>query len=156
MTISARGVAIFSGILLSGFGLLGLFVSHTAPADSYYLIASWPLPIALFPAAALAAALDGDALPSVSGQARVLWPAYVGLVMYAGVAGGRWLEASGRGTHENYAGLFLLAVMALHAAVFLISGAIFALFPKTRPAGFQIWLAYPLLLACWLLGGFVL
>ena len=156
MTITARGVAVFSGVLLGGFGLLGLFVSHNTPAESYYLLASWPLPITLFPAAALAAALDGDTPRSVSGQAKVLWPAYVGLVLYAAIAGDRWLEVSGRGTHENYAGLFLIAVMALHAAVFLISGGIFALFPKTRPAGFQIWLAYPLLLGCWVVGGFVL
>ena len=156
VTITARGAAFFSGILLGGFGLLGLFVSHDRSAQSYYLLASWPLPITLFPAAALAAGLDSDAPRSVSGQASVLWPAYLGLVLYAAVAGDRWLEASGQGTHENFAGLFMLAVLVMHAAVFLLGGGALALFPKTRPAGFQIWLAYPVLLGCWVLGGLLL
>jgi hypothetical protein len=143
-------------VLLGGIGVLGLLVTRNSSAESSYLLASWLLPITLFPAAALAAALDTGTPRTVSGQAAVLWPAYVGLVFYAAVAGSRWLEVSGRGTHENYAGLLMLAVITIHAAVFLVGGGILALFPKTRPAGFQIWLAYPVLLGCWVLGGFVL
>lgn len=149
MTLTARWAAAFSGILLGGFGVLGLFVSHDKSSEAYYLLASWPLPITLFPAAALATALDERTELTIGGQAKVLWPAYVGLVVYAIAAGSRWL-------HQNYAGLFLIAVMALHAAVFLITGGIFALFPKTRPAGLQMWLAYPLLLITWVGGSFLL
>lgn len=156
MTITARGVAMFSGVIMGGFGLLGFFISRNGSAESNYLLASWLLPITLFPAAALAAALDADTPRSVSGQAATLWPAYAGLAVYGAVAGGRWLEVSRRGTHENYAGLFMLAVLVAHAAVFLVGGGILAVFPKTRPAGFQIWLAYPVLLGLWVAGGFLL
>lgn len=156
MRITARGAAVFSGVLLGAFGLLGLFVSPGTSAESYYLIASWPLPITLFPAAALAAALDDDTPRSVSGQASVLWPVYLGLVLYAGVAGDRWLAASTRGTHESLAGLFMLAVLVVHAAVFLLGGGALALFSKTRPAGFQIWIAYPVLLVSWFGGSSLL
>ena len=156
MTLTARGAAVFCGVLLGGFGLLGLSVSHNTLNESYYLIASWPFPITLFPAAALAAALDHLTPRNMSEQAIALWPAYLGLVIYGAVAGGRWFEVSGRATHESYAGLFLIAVMAVHAAVFVFTGAAFALFPRTRPAGFQIWLAYPVLQACWMAGGFLL
>jgi hypothetical protein len=156
MTITARGVAVFGGLLLGGFGLLGLFIARDGSSESNYLLASWLLPIALFPAAALAAALDSDTEHTVAGQAAVLWPAYAGLVLYAAVAGDHWMQASSGVAHENYAGLLMIAVMVVHAAVFLISGAILALFPRTRPAAFQIWLAYPLLLACWIAGGFLL
>ena len=92
----------------------------------------------------------------MSGQAATLWPAYAGLAIYAAVVGERWLDVSGRGAHENYAGLFMLAVLVVHAAVFLVGGGILAVFPKTRPAGFQIWLAYPVLLGLWVLGGLLL
>jgi hypothetical protein len=156
MALTGRGAAVFCGVLLGGFGVLGLSVSHNTLNESYYLIASWPFPIALFPAAALAAALDVLTPRTISSQTMALWPAYLGLVIYGVVAGGRWFEVSGRAAHENYAELFLIAVMAIHAAVFIITGGIFALFPKTRPAGFQIWLAYPVLLASWLFGGFLL
>jgi hypothetical protein len=86
----------------------------------------------------------------------VLWPAYAGLVLYAAESGARWLDVSGRGTHENFAALFMLLVMVVHAAVFLIGGGLFALFPRPRPAGFQLWLAYPILLLSWIGGSFVL
>ena len=156
MSITARGVAVFSGVILGGFGILGLFVPRDGPGESTFLLASWLLPITLFPAAALAASLDAAEPRSVAGQSAVLWPAYVGLVLYAAVTGDRWLDASSRGTHESFAGLFMLAVIAVHAAVFLVGGGIFALFPKTRPAGFQMWLAYPILLLSWVGGRIVL
>ena len=156
MTLTARGAAVFCGVILGGFGLLGFVVARNGSAESNYLLASWLLPITLFPAAALAAALDGATPRSVSDQAATLWPAYAGLAIYATVVGERWLDASSRGTHENYAGLFMLAVLGVHAAVFLLGGGILAVFPKTRPAGFQIWLAYPVLLGLWVLGGFLL
>lgn len=156
MTITARGVAVFCGILLGGFGLLGLAVSRSGNSENTYLLASWLLPITLFPAAALAAALDSAVDRTIGAQIQALWPAYLGLVLYAAVAGDHWLQASSGVAHENYAALIMLAVMAVHAAVFIVGGGIFALFPKTRPAGFQIWIAYPVLLGCWLLGGYVL
>jgi len=156
VTITARGVAIVCGAILGGFGLLGLLVTRDSSGESNYLLASWLLPITLFPAAALAAALDTEIPRGVGGQAVVLWPAYAGLVLYAAVAGDRWLDVSGRGTHENYAALFMLVVIAVHAAVFLIGGGLLALFPKTRPAGFQIWLAYPVLLGAWVAGSLLL
>jgi hypothetical protein len=156
MTITARGVAVFSGVLLGGFGVLGLLIGREGPAESNFLLASWLLPITLFPAAALAAALDGETPRTVSGQATVLWPAYAGLVLYAAVTGDHWLGASGQGTHENFAALLMFVVMAVHAAVFLAGGLLLAIFPKTRPAGFQMWLAYPVLLGTWLAGGLLL
>jgi hypothetical protein len=156
MTITAWGVAVCNGVLLGGFGLLGLLITPDSPGETNFLLASWLLPITLFPAAALAAALEADAPRSVTGQAVRLWPAYVGLVLYGAVTGHRWLDASGRGTHENFAALFMLVVMGVHAAVFLIVGGLFALFPKTRPAGFQLWLAYPVLLLFWVADGFVM
>jgi hypothetical protein len=156
MTITARGVAIICGVLLGGFGMLGLLVTRGGPGEFNFLLASWLFPVTLFPAAALAVALDPDIPRGVSGQASVLWPSQLGLAIYGAVTGDRWLDVSGRGTHENFAGLFLVVVMIVHAAVFLVSGGAFALFPKTRPAGFQIWLAYPLLLGCWVLGSVLL
>ena len=156
MTLTARGAAVFCGVILGAFGLLGFLVSRNSSAESNYLLASWLLPITLFPASALAAALDGDTPRTVGGQAATLWPAYAGLATYAAVVGERWLDVSGRGTHENYAGLFMLAVLVVHAVVFLVGGGILAVFPKTRPAGFQIWLAYPVLLGLWVLGGLLL
>ena len=92
---------------------------------------------------------------SVGGQAAIVWPAYVGLVLYAVVTGNRWFDAS-RGTHENLTGLAMLVVIVVHAAVFLVGGGLLALFPKTRPAGFQIWLAYPVLLGSWVVGSLLL
>ena len=155
MTITARGVAIVCGILLGGFGALGLLIARDGVGEQYFLLASWPMPIALFPAAALAAALDSDTPRSVGGQGAVLWPSYMGLVLYAAVAGDRWLDVSARGTHENFATVFLLLVMAVHAFVFLGGGLALVPFAKTRPAAFQMWIAYPVLLLCWIAGGFL-
>jgi hypothetical protein len=155
MTITSRGVAIFCGLLLGGFGALGLLISREGTSGQYFLLASWPMPIALFPAAALAAALDSDNPRRVGGQASVLWPTYLGLVVYAAVSGSRWLDVSGRGTHENFAAVFLLLVMAVHAFVFLAGGLALVPFAKTRPAAFQLWIGYPVLLVCWIAGGFL-
>ena len=155
MTISARGAAAFCGILLGGFGALGLVISREGTGEQYFLLASWPMPVALFPAAALAAALDAEIPRDVGGQASVLWPTYLGLVLYAAVTGDRWLDVSGRGTHENFAALFLIAVMALHAVVFLAGGLALVPFHKTRPAAFQMWIGYGVLIACWIAGMFV-
>jgi hypothetical protein len=71
------------------------------------------------------------------------------------VTGHRWFDAS-RGTHENLTGLIMIGVIAVHAAVFLIGGGLFAVFPRTRPAGFQMWLAYPVLLGGWVAGSLLL
>jgi hypothetical protein len=156
MTITARGVAIICGVLLGGFGALGLLIADKSVAETNFLLASWLMPITLWPAAALAVALDPDLPRSVRGQATALWPAYVGLAVYAAVTGARWLDVSSRGTHERFAAILLIVVMSLHAAVFLVGGGLLALFPKTRPAGLQIWLAYPVLLGGWLLGSSLL
>jgi hypothetical protein len=156
MTFTARGAAVFSGLVLGGFGALGLLVMPNSASESNFLLASWLPPITLFPAAALAAALDSDMPRGVRGQLSVLWPTYAGLVLYAAVSGDRWIDASSRGTHESFAALFLIAVMAVHAAVFLIVGGLFALFPRTRPAGFQMWLAYSILLVSWIGGSLLL
>ena len=156
MTLTARGAAVFCGVILGAFGLLGFLVSRNSSAESNYLLASWLLPITLFPAAALAAALDDDTPRDVQGQLAVLWPAHVGLVLYAAVTGDRWLDASGRGTHENFAALFMLVVLAVHACVFLAGGMALVPFQKTRPAAFQLWLAYPVLLGAWVAGSFLL
>jgi hypothetical protein len=85
----------------------------------------------------------------------VIWPAHVWLVLYAVVTGHRWYDAS-RGTHENLTGLFMIAVIAIHAAVSLVGGGLLALFPKTRPAGFQMWLAYSILLGSLVAGSVLL
>jgi len=156
MTITARGVAIFCGVLLGGFGALGLLISRGGTGEQYFLLASWPMPIALFPAAALAAALDAEIPRGVGGQAGALWPTYLGLALYAAVTGNRWLDVAGRGTHENFAALFLVAVMAVHAFVFLGGGLALVPFAKTRPAAFQMWIGYLVLLVCWLGGGFAM
>ena len=154
MTITARGVAVFCGVILGAFGLLGLLVAPGTLGERNFLLASWLLPITLFPAAALAAALAPETPRSVGGQATVIWPAYAGLALYAVVTGNRWYDAS-RGTHESLTGLVMMLVIGVHAAVFLVGGGTLALFPKTRPAGFQIWLAYPVLLGLWVIGGFL-
>jgi hypothetical protein len=156
MRFTARGAAVFSGLVLGGFGAWGLLVTPHSAGESNFLLASWLPPITLFPAAALAAALDADMPRGVRGQLSVLWPAYAGLVLYAAVSGVRWLEASSRGTHENFAALFLFVVVAIHAAVFIVGGGLLALFARTRPAGFQMWLAYPVLLVSWVAGTFLL
>lgn len=155
MTITARGVAVFSGVVLGGFGVLGLLVAPGGTGERNFLLASWLLPITLFPAATLAAALVPETPRSVGGQASVIWPAYAGLALYALVTGHRWYDAS-RAADETLTGLFMIAVIAVHAAVFLVGGGLLALFPKTRPAGLQIWLAYSVLLGSWVLGSLVL
>jgi|SRR5687768_8382344 hypothetical protein len=155
MTITARGAAVFSGVILGGFGVAGLLVTPGGRGELNFLLASWLLPITLFPAAALAAALSPDQPRTIQGQAKVLWPAHLGLVLYALVTGHRWFDAS-RGTHENLTGLIMIGVIVVHAAVFLPGGGALALFPKTRPAGFQMWLAYPVLLGCWVVGTLLL
>jgi hypothetical protein len=155
VTITARAVAVFSGAILGGFGLVGLLVTPGGNGELNFLLASWLLPITLFPAAALAAALSSEQPRTIGGQAAVIWPAGAGLALYAAVTGHRWIEAS-RGTHENLTGLIMIGVIAVHAAVFLLGGAVLALFPKTRPAGFQMWLAYPVLLGSWVAGTFLL
>jgi hypothetical protein len=155
MGITARGAAVFSGVILGGFGVLGLLVTPGGKGEFNFLLASWLLPITLFPAAALAAALTPEAPNGVGGQAAVIWPAYTGLVLYAAVTGRRWFDVS-RGTHEDLTDLIMIGVIAVHAVVFLIGGALLAIFPKTRPAGFQMWLAYPVLLGFWVAGTFLL
>jgi hypothetical protein len=152
MRVTARSVAIVCGVLLGGFGVLGLLVTPGRPSETNFLLASWLLPVTLFPAAALAVALDPDISREIGGQAATVWPAHLGLALYGFVTGPRWLAAASSAAHGSYAAIFMIVVMALHAAVFLIGGAAFALFPKTRPAGFQIWLAYPVLLGSWGLG----
>ena len=54
------------------------------------------------------------------------------------------------------AALFLIAVMAVHAFVFLAGGLALVPFVKTRPAAFQLWIGYPVLLFCWIAGSFLL
>ena len=58
-----------------------------------------------------------------------------------------------RGVDENYREVLMVVVMAVHAAAFVLSGAVLAVFPSTRPAGFQLWLGYLLLIASWVGGG---
>ena len=102
LTITAAGAAVFSGLVLGGFGALGCWSRRTSPANPYFLLASWLPPITLFPAAALAAALDSDMPRGVRGQLSVLWPTYAGLVLYAAVSGYRWIDASSRGTRGAF------------------------------------------------------
>jgi hypothetical protein len=129
MTITARGVAIFCGILLGGFGALGLLIRAAGTGEQY------------FPPCELAHA--DRALPrrGARGRSRRRDPRGVGadrrvvahvsgLALYAAVTGNRWLDVSGRGTHENFAALFLVAVMAVHAFVFLAGG--WRSFPSPR------------------------
>lgn len=155
VSITSRGVAIVCGALLGAFGALGFLVPPDSAAEVNYLLASWLLPITLFPAAALAASLDAGAPRSVRGQASMIWPAYMGMVLYAVGAGGRWFDAAGRATHENGTGLLLYLVMAVHAAVLLAGGMALVPFEKTRPAAFQMWIGYLVLVVCWVAGSFV-
>ena len=152
VSITSRGVAICCGVLLGGFGALGFLISPNSAAEVNYLLASWLLPITLFPAAALAASLDAGAPRTVTGQASVIVPAYLGLVIYAAGAGHRWFDAQ---AHDNGVGLLLYLVMAVHAAVLLAGGMALVPFATTRPAAFQMWIAYAVLLICWLVGGFM-
>ena len=153
VSITSRGVAICCGVLLGAFGALGFLISPSSAAEVNYRLASWLLPITLFPAAALAAALDAGAPRTVRGQALVIWPAYSGLVLYAVGAGHRWFQAQ---AHDNGVGLLLYLVMTVHAAVLLAGGMALVPFARTRPAAFQMWIGYVVLLVCWLGGGFVL
>ena len=156
MSITAKGVAIVCGVVLGGFGALGLPIGSNSASEEFYLLASWLMPITLFPAAALAASLDSGTERNFGAQLRTVAPAYAGLVLYGLVVGNHWIEASNGVAHENYAGVLMFAVMAVHAAVLLAGGTLLAVFPKTRPAGFKMWVAYPILLVCWIAGGFLL
>ena len=80
----------------------------------------------------------------------------LGLVLYAAVSGDRWLDVSGRGTHENFAALFLIAGHG-GARVRVSRPAAWrsCRFAKTRPAAFQLWIGYAVLLVCWVAGGFL-
>jgi hypothetical protein len=150
--ITARGVAVFCGVLLGGFGLLGLFVAPRGLGEINYLLASWLLPITLVPGAALASALDPVIPRTAAAQARSMWPAYVGLPLYGAVTGARWYDASLRATPGNYIPVFMVVVLAVHAVLLLGVGAVLALFPRTRPAGIQMWIGYAVLIASWALG----
>jgi len=152
MAITARGVAIFSGVVLGAVAVFGLLLDRDGPWKQDFLLASWLPPIVLWPGAALATALDTAVPRTVKGQAASLGPAYAGLLLYGGVVGNWWFDVADQGTHENYASLLLIALMAVHAVVFIVGGGLLAVFPQTRPAGFQMWLAYPVLLGVWVLG----
>ena len=143
MTITARGVAVFCGVILGAVGLFGLLVDPHGPWSDDFLLASWLPPIVLFPGAALAAALGGRPADRFSDHARVLWPAYAGLAL-CGFAAGRW---------SYYISHIPVLILAVQMVALLVSGGLLAIFPKTRPAGFQIWLACPVLLGLWVLGG---
>jgi hypothetical protein len=155
MNVTARGVAVFSGGILAAVAVCGVLIDRQGPWALDFLLASWLPRIVLWPGAALASALDGSSSRRVASQAAVLWPAYAGVALYGLVVGHWWMAGPARGVDENYAEVLMLAVMAVHAAVFVLSGAVFALFPSTRPAGFQLWLGYLLLISSWVAGGIV-
>jgi hypothetical protein len=154
MGVTARGVAVFSGVILAAVALIGALVAPDGPWAQDFLIASWLPPLVLFPGAALAAALDGSPPDGVAGRARVLWPAYVGLALYGVVAGGWWLGGNPPLTSVGFTTVAAVAVMTAHATVFILGGGLLAVFPLTRPAGFQIWLGYLLLVVTWFGGAF--
>jgi hypothetical protein len=144
MGVTSHGFAVFCGVILGGFGALGLLADPHGPWHNDFLLAYWLPPIVLFPGAALAAALGG--LPSDKSRdlTHVLWPAYAGLVLY-GLGTGSW---------SNYVSHIPLLIVAVQIAVFLVVGGLLAPFQQTRPASFQIWLACPVLLCCWVTGTF--
>lgn len=146
MTITARGAAIFCGVILGGFGTLGLLVDPNGPWSDSFLLASWLPPIVLFPGAALAAVLGASPSDRFKDHTQVLWPTYAGLALY-GLAAGYW----------SYYVAHIPALIAwVQTAAFLTVGGLLAPFPNTRPAGFQIWLGYAVLLACWVAGASLL
>ena len=130
MNVTARGVAVFSGGILAAVAVCGVLIDRQGPWALDFLLASWLPPIVLWPGAALASALDGSSSRRVASQAAVLWPAYAGVALYGLVVGHWWMAGPARGVDENYAGVLMLAVMAVHAAVFVLSGAVFAVFPE--------------------------
>jgi hypothetical protein len=152
MGVTARGVAVFCGAILAAIALAGFLIDRTGPWAQDFLIASWLPPIVLFPAAALAAALGGASSDRLVDHSRLLWPVYLGLVLYGAVAGSWWLHDASQLTPEIDTTTVTVAVMAAHAAVFILAGGVFAVFPRTRPAAFQIWLGYVVLVASWLAG----
>lgn len=152
MTITTRGVAIFTGVVLGGFSVIGLLIDPEGSWAQNYLISTWLPPIVLWPVTVLVCVFDRDIPRQVRAQLRVLSVSYSGLGLYAFVSGRWWWDVSGRSTHENYAGLAMLVVMAIHAAVFVLGGLALVVFPKARTAAVHMWLGYAVLLASWLIG----
>ena len=143
MNVTARGMAVFCGAILATVAAWGLTVDVHGPWAQDFMLASWLPPIVLFPGAALAAALSGQPADRFVAHARVLWPTYTGLALYAVVVGHWWFERS--------SGVPML-ITAAHAVAFILVGGVLAPFPKTRPAALQIWFGYAVLLVTWFAG----
>ena len=140
MNITARGAAVFSGVILGGFGVLGLLLEPYGRWHSEFLLANWLPPIVLVPGAALAAVLSGSPSDRFLDHTRVLWPVYAGLMLY-GLGAGRWAN------DVAHIPMYILGLQMV--ALLLIAGPLVP-FSKTRPAGFQIWLAGLVLLFSWI------
>ena len=145
MNVTARGMAIFCGAILAGVAAGGLTVDVNGAWAQDFMLASWLPPVVLFPGAALAAALSGLPTDRLSDHSRVLWPAYTGLALYGIVVGHWWF---------SHAAHFPTLVTAVHAVAFILIGGVLAPFATTRPAAFQIWLGYVVLLLTWSAGTF--
>lgn len=140
--MTSRGFAVFSGVILGGFGVLALLVNPISRWSNDFMVASWLPPIVLFPGAALAAGLGGLPSDRFNDHARVLWPAYVGLALYGLVVGHWWF----------YFSRLAALVAAVHALAFILVSAVLAPFPNTRSAALQIGAGYLVLLGCWVVG----
>jgi hypothetical protein len=155
LTIPPRGVAVFSGAVLGGVGAFGLTLGGRGSALQDFLIATWLPPVVLWPVTTMICALDPGVPRSIKGQFAQLWPMYAGLALLAVTAGYWWDYGARIGTLADYAAALRIAVMLLHAAVFVGGGLLLMLHPKSRPAAFQLWLGYAVLLAGWLIGAAV-
>jgi hypothetical protein len=146
MSITARGVAVFSGVVLATVALFGVLVDPRGDNSDEFMLASWLPPIVLFPGAALAAALGSPSYHGFREHGQVLWPAYVSLALY-GLVAGRW---------DQFVAQIPALIAWVQTAALLVIGAALVPFTTTRSAGLHIWVACATLICCWVAGDFLL
>jgi hypothetical protein len=145
MNITARGAAVFSGVILATVALFGVLIDPRGANSDEFLLASWLPPIVLFPGAALGAALGGPSYHRFREHGQVLWPTYVGLVLY-GLVAGRW---------DQFVAHVPVLIAWVQTGALLVIGAGLVPFTTTRSAGLHIWVACATLICCWVAGGFL-
>ncbi|HEX5068667.1 MAG TPA: hypothetical protein VFV78_00520 [Vicinamibacterales bacterium] len=138
------------GVALGAIGVFGLIIGRAGEAAGLFILLAILAPLVLWPVAAIAGTADPNR--AMTDQAAALGPAWPGLALVSGILMNWLMDLAGKGSHENYAALFLIAVMCFHAIGFGIIGLALMSTRRWRPAGIQVLLGYGALLGSGLLG----